>query len=126
MRFSYATHYFPPAPFVEIYLGVLEESLKVGPLLAFIDTGADATLIPIRYIRQLSTLAVGHKFLRSQWGERRNVKVYRVDVGVAGIRLPAIEVVADNRGDEVIVGRNVLNMLRLRLDGPKQTIEITE
>jgi hypothetical protein len=42
VRFSYATHYFPLVPFVEIHLGVLEESLKVGPLLAFIDTGADA------------------------------------------------------------------------------------
>jgi predicted aspartyl protease len=95
-------------------------------LSAFVDTGADASLIPIRYIRRLSILAVGHKFLRSQWGERRSVKIYRVDIGIAGVRLPAIEVTADNRGDEVIVGRNILNLLRLRLDGPKQLIEITE
>lgn len=126
MKYTYASHYFPPAPFVEISLGVRDESLKVGSLSAFVDTGADASLIPIRYIRELSILAVGHKFLRSQWGERRSVKIYRVDIGIAGVRLPAIEVTADNRGDEVIIGRNILNLLRLTLDGPKQLIEITE
>lgn len=126
MRYTYATHYFPPAPFIEIRIGILEESLRIGPLLAFVDTGADATLIPIRYIRQLSILAVENKFLRSQWGERRSVKTYGVDVGVADIRLPAIEVIADTRRDEIIVGRNVLNLLRLHLDGPKQIIEISE
>jgi len=40
------------------------------------------------------------------------------------LRLPLVEVVADDRGNEVIVGRNVLNKLIVTLDGPKQVLEI--
>jgi hypothetical protein len=32
--------------------------------------------------------------------------------------------VADTVGDEVVLGRNVLNRLRIVLDGPKQIIDI--
>jgi len=47
-----------------------------------------------------------------------------LDVGIGGLRLPLVEVVADDRGNEVIVGRNVLNNLIVTLDGPKQVLEI--
>lgn len=62
--------------------------------------------------------------MRSQWGERRTVDVYLLDVGIGDIRLPLIEGVADERGSEVILGRNVLNKLIVTLNGPKQELEI--
>jgi hypothetical protein len=40
------------------------------------------------------------------------------------IVLPSIDVVSDPIGREVILGRNVLNKLRLLLDGPRQVTEI--
>jgi hypothetical protein len=40
-----------------------------------------------------------------------------VDLGSTEIRLPAIEEVGDP-GTEIILGRDVLNRLRLMLDGP--------
>jgi hypothetical protein len=40
------------------------------------------------------------------------------------MRLPAVEVVADERGEEVIIGRNVLNFLVMTLNGPKRVLEI--
>jgi predicted aspartyl protease len=126
MKFSYNTTYFPAAPHIEIRLGIPDESLKVGPLLAFVDSGADGTLIPARYVRPLQLEIFEHKFLLSQWGERRLVATYRLDVEIGDIRLPAIEIVADDQSDEVVVGRNVLNKLRVLLDGPKQLVEISE
>lgn len=125
MKFSYTPAYTPPAPIVELWLGAPEATPVVGPLAALLDTGSDGTLIPTRYLRAIPSLTpVDRKRLRSQWGEPRLVRLYLVDVEVAGFRLPDIEVVADTVGDEVVLGRNVLNRLRIILDGPKLIIDI--
>jgi len=124
MKFVYDTDYFPPAPSVEIRLGTPNESFTVGPLPAFVDTGADSLLVPYRHIESLRAQIDNRKYLRSQWGDQRIVDVYLLDVGIGGLRLPLVEVVADDRGNEVIVGRNVLNKLIVTLDGPKQVLEI--
>lgn len=125
MKYPYDVSYFPPAPAIEIYLGPPADSLTIGPLSAFVDSGADATIVPLRYLRPLQTQADDRKFLRSQWGERRIVNIHYLDVGIGDVRLPLIEVVADGMGDEVILGRNVLNRLRVVLDGPRNVVEVS-
>jgi hypothetical protein len=122
----YTASYFPPAPQIEMRLAIPDESFSVGPLIGFMDTGADATIVPLRYPLPKRIQAAGMKYLRSQWGERRTVAIYWLDVGIGDYRFPNVEIVADNQGDEVIVGRNVLNLLRVLMDGPKQTIAISE
>ncbi len=126
MKFAYNAKYYPPAPHLQIRLGIPDESLKIGPLTAFLDSGADITIVPLRYIRRLPAAVDNLRHLRSQWGENRVVEVYRLDVGIGDIRLPAIQIVADKRGEEIIVGRDILNMLRVLLDGPKQIVDISE
>lgn len=64
------------------------------------------------------------KRLRSQWGESRTVETYLVDVGIGAERFPLVEVVSDDRSDEVLLGRNPLNLLNLTLNGPKQVVEV--
>jgi hypothetical protein len=54
------------------------------------------------------------------------VAIYSLDIGVGNLRMPSVEVVADERGTEVILGRNVLNRLIVTLDGPKRVLEIPE
>jgi len=125
MKFTYDSDYFPPTPVIDISFGPPQQPLEVGPLAAFVDSGADATIIPLRHLRPLQTQADDRKFLRSQWGEPRMVDVYYVDVGIGDLRLPLIEVVADDVGDEVILGRNVLNKLRVVLDGPQFVVEVS-
>lgn len=126
MKFLYATRYFPAAPQVEIWLGPPDGSFRLGPLQALIDTGSDATVVPQAMLRPLRLQVDDRKYLRSPWGDRHVVDIFMMDIGIVGLRLPVVEVVADTIGDEVIVGRNVLNMLRVLLDGPKHTLEITE
>ena len=58
------------------------------------------------------------------WGEARTVKMYIVDVEVEGINFPGIWVVGDDRGDEVVLGRNLLNRMRILLDGLGEKVEI--
>ena len=65
--------------------------------------------------------------VRSHFGERlRRVAVHAVDVLIGDFRLLNIEVVSDEQGTDVILGRNVLNRLLLVLDGPSRSIEVGE
>ena len=124
MKFAYNTDYVPPAPHLEIRLAVPDEAFRMTPLAVLVDTGADATIVPLRYIEPLGVQIDNRKTLRSQWGERRIVDVYLLDVQVGDLRLPLIEIIGDERGTEAILGRSVLNRLTMVLDGPKQTLEI--
>ena len=126
MKFTCDKRYSPPAPSVEIQIGLPGEELARSVLTAFVDTGADTTIIPLSHIERLNAQVDSQRHIRSQWGEHRQVYLYLVNIVVAGIRLSAVEVVADEMGAEIIVGRNVLNKLVISLDGPKRIIEILE
>jgi hypothetical protein len=115
----------PPAPVLEIQLALPGESFASDSLMALLDTGADASVVPLRHIQPLGAQIDDRKYLRSPWGDRQTVYTYLLDVGIAGLRLPSIAVVADETGDEVIVGRDVLNRLHVTLDGPAGALEVT-
>jgi gag-polyprotein putative aspartyl protease len=126
MKFPYDSHYFPPTPSVEIWLGTPGESLASGPHQALVDTGADISLVPLKHIKPLQTVPDDHRYLRSQWAERRRGAIYSLDVGIGNMRFPSVEVVADERSAEIILGRNVLNRLVVTLDGPNRVTEILD
>jgi predicted aspartyl protease len=92
--------------------------------MAIVDTGADSTLIPQSLLDEIGAPFSDEARLRSHWGEWRNVSLFTIDLGVEGLRLPGVEVIGDEQDQEIIVGRNVLNRLRLLLDGPAGRIEI--
>lgn len=126
MNFKYNADYFPPAPYIELHLAVPDRAFAVGPLPAFVDSGADATIVPYLHMKALPIKPTDRKWLRSQWGERRQIRIFTLDVGIADIRLPGVDIVEDEKSDEIIIGRNVLNMLRVFLDGPNQMLSVTE
>lgn len=123
MSYPYNTQYFPPFPELEVILSLPGEG-RIGPLPMQIDTGADNTIIPIKYLEQLGMHPVDYAFLCSQWGERRLVDIYLLDIQIGQLTLPNIEVVGDNISRETILGRNVLNELILLLDGPSELTDI--
>lgn len=126
MKFPYSRAFFPPAPIAEVTFITAVDSLRVGPFVALVDSGADATIVPIAYLNEIQALPTVEMTMRSQWGERRRVLLYLVDVQIGEVILPGIEVVGDELSDEIVLGRDVLNRLRLLLDGPAETITITE
>ena len=115
---------FPPAPRLEIRLIALPHNAAYGPISAFVDTGADATIVPMDIIRQLRAGAVTLKTVRGYTGGRRSVRTYLVDVEVESLTLPGVEIVGDDAAVEILVGRDVLNKIRLLLDGPAQRTEV--
>jgi predicted aspartyl protease len=126
MNHSYLESYYPPIPALTITLGYPEESLSLGPFTAIIDTGADGTMIPQTLLDALGAPFVDDVRIRSHWGEWRTLQLFTVDIGVNGLRLPAIEVIGDEQGNELILGRNFLNKLNLLLKGPLGQVELLD
>ncbi len=116
-EFSYDTTFQPPAPVFDVTLIASATGIGVQ-LTGIIDTGADATIIPVQFLQQIGARRAFSTGLRSQWGERRTVFLYLVDVQIRSITLPAIYVVGDELGKDIVLGRDVLNRLRTLLNGP--------
>ncbi len=124
MSFPYDVRYQPPMPVVEIALCAPESGLSSAPILAIVDTGSDITAIPQDYLIQVEAPVIGGGYLSSSWGDRQRIKIYEIDLHIGGKTFYSIEVAAASSGDEILLGRNVLNKLRLELDGPKQTVKL--
>jgi len=122
--FPYSDEFDPPAPSCQLYLSATRRRRRVGPLSAMLDTGADGTLVPQKYIDEIGATRTFEMGLRSQWGERRVVYLYLVNLRIDEIELPGVFVVGDDQSKEIVIGRNVLNQLRIVLDGPSRTAEL--
>jgi predicted aspartyl protease len=125
MNFRYSSSYYPPAPIIEISFVVPSRKTRIGPLTGYVDTGADATLVPVTYLRQVRAPSTEERFLRSHWGERRSVILFAVNIEIGGLVVSNVEVVGDDQSDEILIGRDVLNQLHIHLNGPGTTLEIT-
>ena len=121
MKTPYSRGYFPPAPILTVRLAVPEEPPRLGPHQALVDTGADGTFVPTAFLEELGAPVVYTTNARPHLGVgRHRVWVYEVDVILDSLRFPGIEVVGDDWGSEIILGRNVLNRLLVLLDGPRE------
>jgi len=124
MKRDYSQSYFPPAPLLQVRFGKPEDMRFTGSVEGIVDTGADITIAPIQLMREIGATIGSLQTIRSQWGEARTVKLYLADVEVEGINFPGIWVVGDERGKEVVLGRNLLNRMRILLNGLSEKIEI--
>jgi len=125
IEFPYNDAYQPPAPACQVSFSAARTGQSVGPLDAILDTGADGTLVPQRYLEMIGARRVMETGLRSQWGERRMVYLYLITLHIGEIELPGTFVVGDERSDEIVLGRNVLNQLTIWLDGPANLSRIS-
>ena len=126
MRHPYSHDYFPNAPSLRVTFISAEKQLSLGPVVALVDTGTDATAVPIALLEKILAPIARESFVVPHWGTRYAVSLFSVDVRIDDWILPGVEEIGDTKGNEVILGRDVLNKLRLLLDGPAQTTEILE
>ena len=109
---------FPPIPVLDVVLSAPASDHWSGSFTAIVDSGADFTIIPLALIKPLDAPVMRPAVLSSQWQDKHSVYVYKVDLRIGEIILPAVDVAGDPFSDEIILGRNVLNRLDLRLEGP--------
>lgn len=124
---AYSSKFYPPAPVCQVRLAFPDQSPRIGPLAALMDTGADGTFVPTDYLEQLQVPVEYMTNVRAHVGRGRYQRsVHIIDLVFSDtLRLPEIEVVSDDWGDQIILGRNVLNKLKIMLDGPKLFISIS-
>ncbi len=88
---------------------------------ALLDSGADCTLVPEAVARALRLPAVDEITITGVAGGERRVSVHAARLGFAGgsvlARVAAL-------GKEAILGRDLLNQVLLRLDGPRLTLDL--
>jgi predicted aspartyl protease len=118
MKYPYDATYEPAFPTVPVILRNSEEGLRTETLQSLLDTGSDGSLVPIAFLEEILAPPLTDTHIRSHWGEWRAAQLFAVDIELDDLRLPGVFVVGDEQGSEIVLGRNVLNKLRLLLDGP--------
>jgi predicted aspartyl protease len=125
--FSYSSVYIPSAPMVEITLISPNNPHSKGIYLsALVDSGADATLLPIDLLRQVQARVVESVNLIGITGVRTTVDLYHVVIQIGPHKFRSIKAVAQQIGAEPIIGRDVLNHLVVTLNGLAGVTEIAD
>jgi predicted aspartyl protease len=124
---KYDTNYDSPAlPVVEIQVSALIENGVVLTRRALVDSGADATIIPLRDLEKMSARKIDTRRLRVIGGVSYRVDIYEVTLAFGPYRVPKIFAVADRQNREVILGRDVLNQFTTTLDGLAYMVHISQ
>lgn len=126
MKSLYRADYHPPIPALPIRLYSPVTDRFVGPELALVDTGSDATLVPLRHLLAIGAEETAPGWLVTVTGERQAVALYFVDIYLEQDVAPGIRVIADQEGDDVVLGRDFLNRFPLFLDGPLKQLTVPD
>lgn len=124
MKYPYDTSYYPAFPAVTVILHNLENERHTVSLPALLDSGADGTLVPLQYLEEILAPVITETRIRSHWGEWRHVEQFLVEIEIDKLRLSNVLVVGDEVGDEIVLGRDVINKLRILLDGPQRMVDV--
>ena len=122
--FLYDSSYDPPAPVLPIRIGVPNRSEPTEQHSAFVDSGADATAIPIEILWAIGARVVGQGRLIGTTGVSVEVEVFRVVIYMPTGVTYGIRAIGSKESGEIILGRDVLNQWRITLDGPGEIVEI--
>ncbi len=124
IAYSYA--YSPPAPTVSVRVSASADSDRSFPYDALIDTGSDGTFVASGIIRELELPISYVASLRSHLQDNSvQVEIYRGDLLLFdSLLLPGMELICDEWGEGIILGRNVLNRLIMQMDGPGETVRV--
>lgn len=120
------TGYRFPIPILSVRFRRLAEPIATEAYPAIVDTGADMTMAPAEILVNLQAQDIQETTLVSPWGDRHPVLLYLVDLEIEGQVFPGVLVAGDETSDEIILGRNLLNLLPLFLDGPQQQTHVVD
>lgn len=115
MNSPHSQDFRPPFPTLVVHLR--NGDARTGPFVALLDTGADVTFVPLFLLERIEALEAFTARVRSHFGDSKPAQLYVVAFEVEGVNLASTYVVADEDGDDIILGRDVLNKLPLFIDG---------
>ena len=124
IRYRYAQHLSPPAPFVNVTLHCPHAGNRAANLPAQIDTAADRTVLPGPVVRSLGLVEDGRLLFQGFAGDVVELPVFLVEVQVHDQPATTVRATLGEREPHVLLGRDVLNGHRILLDGPQSALEI--
>lgn len=83
----------PPFPILSIELHLPTTGQSTGTFDALMDTGADASIMPMNHLMRIGAQERAPGWLRGITGERMQVGLYFVDIRVGEITLPGVRVI---------------------------------
>jgi hypothetical protein len=121
--FEYDASHIPSIPVVEIAIGPALSQPTVA-LTAIVDSGADTTIIPTRYLNRVRARPGENGWLRGLASQRIPVDFYTISFRIGSYALSDIVVVGAASLRDAILGRDILNQLIVTLNGLASTVEI--
>src|ERR1035438_678083 len=113
IRYRYADNLSPPAPFVNVVLRNPKSEYVTGETPAQLDVGADRTVIPRRAADALHLNAVRRITVAGLGGDLHTLDVFLLSIQIHDLQPMVIEVVAHDDEPFVLLGRDILNHLRI-------------
>jgi len=123
--FDYNFAYSPSAPFVTLEVGAGSTTAGLT-LSAMIDSGADATLLPLPLLKRLRAPRLDTRILRTVTGVRTPVSLFRVWLRIGPAHLRNVHAIGIETTEGAILGRDVLNQLIVTLNGLAAVTEISQ
>lgn len=116
-----STTFNPSMPVVPIQV---RHQNRTAEVIALVDSGADATIIPINLLHLIRARRSDSGHMRGVTGVRKRVGIYTVTIQIETYITHTVHAVAADVGTEAILGRDVLNHHVFILDGPAGVTEI--
>jgi predicted aspartyl protease len=123
--YPYSRNYQPAMPVIEVGLGKGGQREPGLLRIALVDSGADGTLVPVDLLDEIGARLVGAARIKGILGDSQVADIYLVSLRIGPHLLSTLRVVAAAEGDEIILGRNVLNQLVVTLNGLASAVEIS-
>ncbi len=123
--FAYDRTYFPAFPGLDLTITGTETGQQ-QTVWGLIDSGSDATQIPLRMLRAIKARKLDQRWVQDLSGVRYPVTIYSVQLDINSLILYGIEAIGRESINEVIIGRDVLNQLVVTLNGLAHTTEISD
>ena len=118
--------YQPPMPVLRIGLSRAGRSQPTVYVEALVDTGSDASMMPLELLEQANAQSIDRAMIRGITGHRQSVELYLATIHIGSYRVHAVQVAAIENAQVAILGRDVLNHLNVMLSGTAGVTDLFE
>ena len=123
---EYSNAYEPSAPVIQMTVCHVTKENYQQTITALVDSGSDATMIPIHVLRAVRAKYVETRQVRGISGLAYPIDTYLVKIRIGPHTIYGIEAAAVERDEEAIIGRDVINQLVVILNGLAEMVEIEQ